>query len=91
MAEILEKSDVKGMHTFDQSLLQLYKAGKISEKDALRYADSEHDLKIKIQIESDTAAGAASSHREMKLQSSKAEQHEGIVFHSKHGPQDRAK
>lgn len=80
LKEILENSDVKGMHTFDQSLLQLYKAGKISEKVALRYADSEHDLKIKIQIES---GNPQNSHpQEIKLRAEAADE-EGTFYNHK--------
>lgn len=49
--EILGKSSVKGMHTFDMSLLRLFKTGQISEENALRYADSENDMRLKIQVE----------------------------------------
>lgn len=77
LKEILESSDVKGMHTFDQSLLQLYKAGKISEKVALRYADSEHDLKIKIQIESGNLQN--SHQQEIKLRAEAADE-EGTFY-----------
>jgi len=46
--EIMEKGDTTGMQTFDQSLYNLYKADKISIKNALTYADSSTNLKWKI-------------------------------------------
>ncbi len=41
---IIEKGAVDGMHTFDQSLAELYKKGKISREDALDYATSKNNL-----------------------------------------------
>ena len=46
--EIMEKGDTTGMQTFDQSLYNLYKADKISIKNALIYADSSTNLEWKI-------------------------------------------
>jgi twitching motility protein PilU len=46
--EIMEKDDVAGMQTFDQSLYELFKAGKISMKNALAHADSSNNLEWKI-------------------------------------------
>ncbi|MEE8365977.1 MAG: PilT/PilU family type 4a pilus ATPase [Gammaproteobacteria bacterium] len=46
--EIMEKGDATGMQTFDQSLYDLYRADKISIKNALAYADSSTNLEWKI-------------------------------------------
>ncbi len=46
--EIMEKGDTAGMQTFDQSLYNLYKADKITIKNALAYADSSTNLEWKI-------------------------------------------
>ena len=46
--EVMEKGDSVGMQTFDQSLYDLYKADKISIKNALTYADSSTNLEWKI-------------------------------------------
>lgn len=46
--DIMEKGSDTGMVTFDQSLLALYKAGKISLKAALANADSSSELEWKI-------------------------------------------
>ena len=45
---IMEKGDTVGMQTFDQSLYDLYKADKITVKNALSYADSSTNLEWKI-------------------------------------------
>ncbi len=46
--EIMEKGETSGMQTFDQSLYDLYKADRISIKNALAYADSSTNLEWKI-------------------------------------------
>ena len=46
--EIMEKGHESGMKTFDQSLLELYKGGRIDLQAALANADSSSDLEWKI-------------------------------------------
>jgi len=48
--EVMAQSVEGGMQTFDQSLYQLYKDGKISAEDALDNADSRNDLGLKIRL-----------------------------------------
>jgi len=36
------------MQTFDQSIFDLYKNGRIAYKHAIAYADSQNDLRLKI-------------------------------------------
>ncbi len=50
--EIMAKSGESGMQTFDQSLFNLYEAGLISYDDALRNADSQNDLRLRLKLES---------------------------------------
>ena len=40
----------KRQKTFDQSLFELYQAGEISYDDALRYADSQNEVRLKIKL-----------------------------------------
>ena len=49
--EAIEKSREEGMQTFDQSLYDLYKQGKITKELALQHADSSNNLTIKINLE----------------------------------------
>jgi len=49
--EIMAKSGEAGMQTFDQSLFTLYEAGLISYDDALRNADSQNDVRLRIKLE----------------------------------------
>ena len=48
--EIMEKSENLGMQTFDAALYHLYKAGKISEEEALSNADSANNLRLRIKL-----------------------------------------
>ncbi|MBZ0106224.1 MAG: PilT/PilU family type 4a pilus ATPase [Sulfuricella denitrificans] len=48
--DVMTRSRELGMQTFDQSLFDLYEAGKISYEDALRNADSVNDLRLKIKL-----------------------------------------
>jgi twitching motility protein PilU len=42
------------MQTFDQSLFRLYKAGKVTYENALRYADSANELRLMIKLDRGT-------------------------------------
>jgi twitching motility protein PilU len=48
--EVMEKSTNIGMQTFDGALFELYKQGKISLEEALRNADSQNNLRLKISL-----------------------------------------
>ncbi len=48
--EIMEKSTNLGMQTFDQALYKLYKDGDITIEEALRNADSQNNLRLKISL-----------------------------------------
>ncbi len=48
--EVMEKSEPMGMQTFDMSLYNLYKAGKITLDEALKNADAENNLRLKIEL-----------------------------------------
>lgn len=48
--DVMKESTLLGMRTFDQSLFELYQAGDISYEDALRYADSSNEVRLKIKL-----------------------------------------
>jgi twitching motility protein PilU len=48
--EIMEKSANAGMQTFDNALLDLYKEGLIGREEALKNADSENNVRLKIKF-----------------------------------------
>jgi len=51
LKEAMAHGTVEGMHTFDQSLFDLYKEGRISYDNALAYADSVNDVRLRIKID----------------------------------------
>jgi twitching motility protein PilU len=53
--EVMKRSRELGMQTFDQSLFDLFEAGRISYEDALRNADSVNDLRLQIKLHSKEA------------------------------------
>jgi twitching motility protein PilU len=58
--EVMEKSENLGMRTFDSALFQLYREGKISLEEALKNADSENNLRLKISLaESERGEGVS--------------------------------
>ena len=59
--ELMAKSTELGMQTLDQSLVEAYKDGVISKEDALRYADSSNDVRLKIKMHEQGKFGADDS------------------------------
>lgn len=55
--EVMANNTDIGMCTFDQSLFQLFSAGKINEDNALASADSRNDLSLKIRFAQEGAKG----------------------------------
>ncbi len=49
--EVMKKSENVGMQTFDTALYNLYKEGRISLEEALRNADSQNNLRLRISLE----------------------------------------
>ena len=62
LKEAMEKSTNFGMQTFDQSLFDLYKAGKISYEEAIRNADSANNLRLRIKLSEEGGAGFEEKH-----------------------------
>ena len=50
--EVMAKSTRLGMQTFDQALFALYEDGAISYEDAMRNADSQNELRLRVKLES---------------------------------------
>jgi twitching motility protein PilU len=55
--EVMDKSENLGMQTFDSALFKLYKAGRIPLEEALRNADSQNNLRLKISLSEGTPGG----------------------------------
>ncbi len=75
--EIMAKSENLGMQTFDAALFKLFKAGKISLKEAIKNADSEVNLKLRIKLaETDGEGSSAGSLSGLSLEKTAEEQAE---------------
>ncbi len=46
----MQKSEGMGMRTFDSALFYLYQDGKISLEEALKNADAENNLRLRIEL-----------------------------------------
>jgi len=55
LKETMRKSRESGMQTFDQSLFDAFEANLIGFEDAIRNADSQNDLKLRIKLHSQRA------------------------------------
>jgi twitching motility protein PilU len=49
--EIMSKSEALGMQTFDAALYKLYKEGRITMDEAIRNADSQNDVRLRIKLD----------------------------------------
>ena len=56
--EVMEKSENVGMRTFDAALFYLYKDSKISLEEALKNADGENNLRLRIELDAKGRATA---------------------------------
>jgi twitching motility protein PilU len=54
--EVMARSNEQGMITFDQCLFKLFEQNLISYEEALRNADSQNELRLRIKLESKRAA-----------------------------------
>ena len=52
---IMQKSKEIGMQTFDMALFDLYESDRIGFDDAMRYADSQNELRLRIKLEGKAA------------------------------------
>jgi twitching motility protein PilU len=50
VSSFIEKSKAGGMQTFDQSVIELLKANKISDATAIQYANSQNDVRLQIRL-----------------------------------------
>ena len=48
--QIMAKHTEKGVQTFDESVFALWQQGRISARDAVRYADSQHEVRMRIEF-----------------------------------------
>lgn len=65
LKEIMKKSEHQGMQTFDSDLLNLFQQGRISEEEALRNADSQNNLRLRIKAMTNDGAGEVATALEL--------------------------
>jgi twitching motility protein PilU len=76
--EVMAKSTRLGMQTFDQALFLLFEDGMISYEEAMRNADSQNELRLRIKLESRREALSAKAQEEsLTLQ---AEDQKGSLY-----------
>ena len=51
LKEAMAQGTMEGMQSFDQSIFDLYKQGRIHFDNAIAYADSANDLRLRIKME----------------------------------------
>jgi twitching motility protein PilU len=49
--DFMDQGTVEGIQTFDNALYDLYKAGRINAREAVRNADSQHNVRMRIEFE----------------------------------------
>jgi twitching motility protein PilU len=54
--EVMARSNEQGMFTFDQFLFELFEKGVIGYEEAIRNADSQNELRLKVKLESRRAS-----------------------------------
>jgi twitching motility protein PilU len=56
--EAMEQGNERGMQTFDQALYKLYKAGSITQEEALSNADSRNNLALRMRLDESGGVGS---------------------------------
>lgn len=59
LKEIMEKSAESGMKTFDTALFDLVVEGAIDEEEALKFADSVNNLRLRLKLHADSVPNTA--------------------------------
>ena len=68
LKEIMEKSGNAGMQTFDGALLSLYMQGKIDEEEAIKNADSQNNVRLKISLHNDGQSSSSFSPSTLEIE-----------------------
>ncbi len=76
--EVMTKSENVGMRTFDAALYHLYKEGRITLEEALRNADSQNNLRLRISLE-EKSPGKQAEESALSLESGEGEKATGVA------------
>ncbi|MBT4519976.1 MAG: PilT/PilU family type 4a pilus ATPase [Halieaceae bacterium] len=77
--EVMKKSEIQGMKTFDTAMYELFKNGLISEEEALKNADSPNNVRLKIKFSDPEASASEEDSSGLSLES-REEEHESDFF-----------
>ncbi len=61
LKELMKKSNQQGMKTFDQALYELFREGKITQDDAIHYADSANEVRLMIKLKANANEASEAS------------------------------
>jgi twitching motility protein PilU len=50
MRELMAKRTAEGIQTFDEAVFKLWQDGRVEARDAVRYAESEHEVRMRIEF-----------------------------------------
>ena len=78
--EVMGRSNEQGMFTFDQFLFELFEKGVIGYEEAIRNADSQNELRLRIKLESRRAAQNLHDDELVKKMKMKPEEKESTAF-----------
>ncbi|MDB5977254.1 MAG: PilT/PilU family type 4a pilus ATPase [Nevskia sp.] len=78
--EVMARSNEQGMFTFDQFLFELFEKGVIGYEEAIRNADSQNELRLRIKLESRRAAQNLHDDELVKKMQMKPEDKESTAF-----------
>jgi twitching motility protein PilU len=78
--EVMGRSNEQGMFTFDQFLFELFEKGVIGYEEAIRNADSQNELRLRIKLESRRAAQNLLEDEQVKKMQMKPEEREQATF-----------
>jgi twitching motility protein PilU len=79
LKEVMTRSAEQGMITFDQFLFELFERGVISYEEALRNADSQNELRLKVKLESVRAREDLLEDPTVKRMTMKEEEREHLI------------
>jgi twitching motility protein PilU len=81
LKDVMGRSNEQGMITFDQFLFDLFEQRVISYEEALRNADSQNEVRLRIKLESKRAAQNLMEDEVVKRMKLRKEEEEGQIFH----------
>lgn len=75
--EVMSRSVEQGMQTFDQAVFDLFESGQVSYEEALRNADSQNELRLRIKLNSKRAGVNLMDDKAVSTMRMKPDEHDG--------------